>query len=388
MNRRELLIATGTLPLSLHSSLSNSATSQDRRNKANRLSALHRMPNYTTTNAKLIRGSKPAADGFRYPAEWEKHECTIMAMPPPQNWRGYGYSVTEVRKQWASVANKLVQYEPVLLIVSPNELNQVRSLVSRTIELVPLPLNDGWSRDSGPMFLVNDQGDRRIAGFTFNGWGGKFPPFKDDALLKARLAHHLDIAMYPINQVMEGGAVAVDGEGTLITTEQCLLNKNRTASVGRQQAEKSLCESLAVSKVIWLDKGLAPDPITDGHVDGLAAFAEPGTVLLHTTMDKSDLNYRITQDAKRRLEAAKDAKGRSIEIVEVPLDGDISYINFYIGNGCVLVPATGDRRQDARPLGVIREVFDKDYDVVPINANILGEGGGGIHCITQQVPAV
>ena len=126
--------------------------------------------------------------------------------------------------------------------------------------------------------------------------------------------------------------------------------------------------------------------MTDGHIDGLLAFAEPGTVLLHTTNDRQDRNYRICQDAKRRLKAATDARGRKLEIIELPLDAELSHMNFYIANGCVLVPTTRNRRDNERPLGILREVFD-DYDVIGIDSEVLGEGGGGIHCITQQVPA-
>lgn len=342
------------------------------------------MPDYSSTGAKIISNSTPAADGYYYPAEWEHHEMTIMVMPPPQNWKGYGIPLNDVRGQWADVANKLIDYEPVLMVVDPQERKHVEKLLSRKIELIEFAVNDGWSRDSGPMFVVNKDGDARVAGFTFNGWGAKFPPYSDDALLKARLCKHLDTPMYAIDLCLEGGAVAVDGEGTLITTEQCLLNKNRNAD-DRVAIEKKLNESLGTKQVIWLGKGLEPDPVTDGHIDGLAAFAEPGTVLLHTTDDKNDPNFAICQDAKKRLQAATDAKGRKLEVIDIPLDGDVSYMNFYIANDCVLVPITTDPDQDDRPLGILREVFD-DYDVIGIDSRVLGEGGGGIHCITQQVP--
>ena len=345
------------------------------------------MPDYASTGAKLITETTPVGDGYRYPAEWEEHEFTIMVMPPPQNWRGYGIPLSKVRRQWADVANALVEYESVLMVVDPKERRHAQRLLSKEIELIEFPVNDGWSRDSGPMFLVNGSADRRIAGFTFNGWGAKFPPYKDDALLKARLSKHLNIAMYPIDLCLEGGAVAVDGEGTLLTTEQCLLNQNRNTMASRVEVENVLNDSIGAKKVIWLGKGLEPDPVTDGHIDGLAAFTEPGVVLLHTTDDRSDRNYAICQDAKERLRESTDAKGRKLEVIEVPLDGDVSYMNFYIANGCILVPITTDRRQDERPLGILNEVFD-DYDLVEIDSRVLAEGGGGIHCITQQVPKV
>ena len=224
-----------------------------------------------------------------------------------------------------------------------------------------------------------------MAGFTFNGWGAKFPPYNDDALLKGRLCEHLELPMYPIDLVLEGGAVVLDGEGTLITTEQCLLHKNRNAAGNRTKIEKQLNDSLGTIKVIWLGKGLEPDPVTDGHIDGILAFAEPGVVLLHMTSDKNDPNYAICRDAKRRLKEATDAKGRKFEIIELPLDSELSHMNFYIGNDCILVPITTKRDEDERPMGVLREVFS-DYKVIGIDGTVLGEGGGGIHCITQQLP--
>ena len=179
---------------------------------------------------KLIANSTPAEDGFYFPAEWEKHESTIMAFPPPQNWKVLEIPLRDVYEQWADVANTISEYEPVLMAVRPQEKKIAKRVLSKAIELFEVPLNDGWSRDSGPVFVVNGNGDRRVAGFTFNGWGAKFPPYADDALLKARLCKQLDVAMYPIDAVLEGGAIAVDGEGTLITTEQCLLNKNRNSA--------------------------------------------------------------------------------------------------------------------------------------------------------------
>jgi agmatine deiminase len=343
------------------------------------------MPNYEPTGAVLINGSNPAADGFHFPAEWHSHEMTLMVMPPPQNWQGYGIPMADVRKQWANVANRLSEYEPVRIVVAPQERVHAQRILSRQIELIELPVNDGWARDSGPMFLINSRGERRVAGFTFNGWGAKFPPYRDDALLKAHLCQHFRIPMYPIDLCMEGGGVAVDGEGTLLTTEQCLLHPNRNRAADKLRVEKLLNDSLGTNKVIWLGKGLEPDPVTDGHVDGIAAFIEPGTVLLHTTKEKSDPNYPICMDAKRRLKDATDAKGRKLEVVELPLTSEVSQINFYIANGCVLVPISGNRAEDDEPMAILRDLFD-DRDVIGIESTILGEGGGGIHCITQQVP--
>jgi agmatine deiminase len=347
-----------------------------------------RMPDYKPTGVALLTDATPAADGFYFPAEWQPHQFTIMVMPPPQNWQDYGIPLDDVRRQWADVANKLSEYEHVLMVVRPQDRSIARRMLNKEIECVEFPVNDGWSRDSGPIVLVDGKGQRRVAGFTFNGWGAKFPPYHDDALMKARLSKHLGLEMYPIDLVLEGGAVAVDGEGTVLTTEQCLLNPNRSTTNGvadRTRIEKLLNESLGTKKVIWLGKGLEPDPITDGHIDGIAAFVEPGVVLLHTTQDRGDPNFAICQDAKRRLSESTDAKGRKLTVVELPLDADLSHMNFYIANDCVLVPITSRRAENERPLAVLREVC-ANRKVIGVDSTVLAEGGGGIHCITQQVP--
>lgn len=345
-------------------------------------------PDYSTTRARLLTDSTPAMDGFRFPAEWEPHAGCIMVLPPPQNWKGYDIPMTRVHRQWATIATALSEFEPVHLIARPQDRMTVKKLLSDAINVIELPVNDGWARDSGPMFVVNQRGERRVAGFTFNGWGGKFPPFADDALLKARLSRHFDAPMYPVDLVLEGGALTVDGQGTVITTEECLLNANRNAGRSREEVERLLNSALGTSRVIWLGKGLQPDPITDGHVDGLACFAAPGVVLLHTTRDRSDENFAICSDAKRRLSEARDARGRTLEVIEIPLTSyDVAHMNFYIGNNCVLVPTSGRQREDRRPLSILRDVFPK-RKVIGISSTVLARGGGGIHCITQQIPAL
>ncbi|MEM7314719.1 MAG: agmatine deiminase family protein, partial [Planctomycetota bacterium] len=277
----------------------------------NQTSTPDAMPDYSKTGAKLIKDSTPATDGFSMPAEWTEHEYTMMVLPAPQNWKGY-VSLEDVHWQWTEVANAISEFEPVLMVVRPEDKRAATKLLAKDIELLDLPVNDGWARDSGPMFVTSGQGQRRVAGFTFNGWGAKFPPYDDDALLKARLCKRLDEAMYPIDLVLEGGAVAVDGEGTVITTEQCLLHKSRNDVDSKAAIEKLLNAGLGTEKVIWLGKGLEPDPITDGHVDGIAAFAKPGVILLHTTDDEQDVNFEICRDAARRLRNATDAKGRKL----------------------------------------------------------------------------
>ena len=330
-----------------------------------------------------ITGSDPLSDDFYFPAEWTPHERTIMVFPYSQNWRGY--RLEDARQEWAAVANTLSGYEPVVAVVHPDDIVLAKTLFSSQIETIILPVNDGWARDTGHMILVDDNLERRVAGFRFNAWGKKTRPYRDDTLLKARLSAILNMPMYVTGLTLEGGAVTMDGEGTVITTEQCLLNPNRNPHLTKTQVEGLMIRYLGARKVIWLECGIVPDPITDGHVDGLCAFVGPGTVLLHSTNDRNDPNYQICTQAKHRLEQTVDARGRSLQIVDLPLQPQISHINLYIANGVVIVPIAGDPRQDDKQLGIIRNLFP-GRKVAGIGAVALYEAGGGVHCITQQIP--
>jgi len=338
---------------------------------------------YARTDVRLLDGN-PAAEGFAMPAEWERHAGTLMQFPPPQNW--YKSQLGPARAEWAAVANTVAEYEPVTMAVRPQDRAAAEALLSSQIELIEMPLNDAWSRDSGPMIVSDAAGERRVAGFVFNGWGGKFPPHSDDALAKGRFAAHLGLGMHVSEMVLEGGAVAVDGQGTLITTEECLMHSNRNPGWSKAEIEAELMAQLGVTKVIWLPRGLTPDPITDGHVDGMAAFAAPAVVLLHTTAERSDPNYAITQGARRILQESTDAKGRRFEVIEIPLTSwDVAHMNFYICNSALLVPVAGKRAEDDLPMGIIREAFPR-HRVIGVTGPMLAGGGGGVHCITQQVP--
>ncbi len=341
-------------------------------------------PDYTKTGAKLITASTPLADGFHMPGEELKHEATVMVFPQEQNWEDEG--VESVRGEWVKTAHAILAHEPVRMVVHPRDAKAARKVLSKDIELIEMPVNDGWARDTAPLFLRNEKGERRATGFFFNGWGAKFPPFSADALLKARLCAKWGVPFYPLDVVSEGGAVLVDGDGTLIVTEECLMHKNRNPKLDKATIEARMLAALGAKKVIWLGRGLTPDPVTDGHVDGMAAFAKPGVVLLHSIADKADPNFKILADAKRRLAEATDAQGRKLEVIDLPLADEVGQMNFYLCNGAVIVPVSGNRKQDDKPLGILREVF-AGRKIVPVPGNILARGGGGVHCITQQIPA-
>ncbi len=329
------------------------------------------------------------------PAEWEEHERCIMVFPTAQNWTNCWAGTDGVRRcdwldrareDWSQTARAVAEFEPVLIVANQGEGALARSMCGEGIEVIELPVNDSWSRDSGPIFLSDAKGRLRASLFRFNSWGEKFLPYGDDAKLGAGLCEHLGIAAYQAPMVLEGGAISTDGQGSLLTTEQCLLNKNRNPNLTRAEVEDVLCRWLGLERVIWLGRGTArKESITDGHVDGLCVFVASGVVMLHVTADSSGPDFDVWRDARSRLEAMTDARGRKLEVIELPRAKGISHINFYVANGGVVVPITGSPEVDDRPLGIIREAFP-GRRVVGVSGLAIAAGGGGVHCITQQIP--
>src|SRR5439155_4078555 len=239
-------------------------------------------------------------------------------------------------------------------------------------------------------------GRRAGVDFRFNGWGGKFLPCdRDDAMPRALLAG-LGIDRFEAPLVLEGGSICVDGEGTLITTEQCLLNPNRNPSLDRDEIESLLGEYLGIEKVLWLSHGLAEDHDTDGHVDNVVSFIAPGRVLVQTVADVSSTNYEPLQENLERLRGFTDARGRRLEAIELDvlpsaevrgLPGCVPYTNLYLANGAAIVPVSGDDPdRDDWVLSMLASLF-APREVVPVPGRMLAEGGGGVHCVTQQVPS-
>lgn len=325
------------------------------------------------------------AAGYYIPAEWHPHQMTIMGFPPTKTWWGEG--VKAIREECACIANTLSEFEQVMMLVCSEDEAVAKKLLSTDIDIRVVPIDDLWLRDTGPLTMIDAQGNRKAIGFQFDGWGNKCP-HENDKGIKGQLAKMIGLPYIDVDFVLEGGAISVDGEGTLITTEQCLLNKDRNSQVNQEYVELLLAKILGIKKIIWLDKGLVPDDYTDGHVDGICNFVGPGKIILHTIDDVNDPNYLICQDARQRLRNETDALGRKFEIIEIPLLAEkLSHVNFYIANGCVLVPTTGCSEEDDRPLAILREVL-APRKVIGINSNKLAEGGGGIHCITMQVPSI
>ncbi|HKA67140.1 MAG TPA: agmatine deiminase [Solirubrobacterales bacterium] len=356
--------------------------------------------------------STPAADGFRMPAEFEPHSGCWMAWPErPDNWR---LGAEPAQEAFAAVAEEIAASEPVTMAVSDAQFERCRSLLSPSIRVVEISTDDAWIRDTGPTFVVSGAGGRRGVDWRFNAWGGLedglYSPWDRDDRVAAKVLEIEGADRYRAPIVLEGGSIHVDGEGTVLTTEECLLNRNRNPELGREQVERALCDYLGAEKVVWLGRG-AYDDETDGHVDNIACFARPGVVLLTWSDDEADPQHAISRDALERLEAATDARGRPFEVVRIPSPGPLlieaeeaagvetaagtlprragdrlaaSYLNFYLGNSRVILPLL-DERFDREAAGVLRGCFP-DREVVGVPAREILLGGGNVHCITQQVP--
>ncbi len=294
------------------------------------------------------------------------------------------------------VARSISQFEPVTMIANEADVAAARALCGGGINVEPAPIDDGWLRDNGPSFVINPDG--RLAGVSwgFNGWGCKAGiPFERDQAVSRLILERERIDCIEAPLILEGGSFHVDGEGTLLTTEQCLLNRNRNPHLSRREVELHLENFLGVDTIIWLKQGLVDD-ITDGHIDLLAAFVSPGIVLALSCEDPADSNYKAIATNLEILRSAKDARGRSFEVIEVPQPPaayneatgtrlGLSHLNFYLANGAVILPAFGEEKSDARAAHLFREVF-KDLKVVQVDARDLLYAGGNIHCITQQEP--
>jgi agmatine deiminase len=304
--------------------------------------------------------------------------------------------VDAFRRNFAQVVQAIAQFETVSLLVNPAQLSLAKhDCGTQNIEFVCLPYDDVWLRDTGATFIID--GRRKLAGvnWQFNAWAENqedLQNYQQDVLLASRMmaARHLPCFSAPL--VLEGGAIYADGEGTLLVTEQCLLHPDRNPHLTRCHIEAYLHNYLSVSKVIWLKRGLQDDE-TAGHIDNLATFVRPGVVLALSCRDPNDSNYAILQENLQQLRTATDAKGRKLEVIEIeqPARRDyrglrmtLSYINFYLANGGVVMPIFDDPA-DAAAIATLQDLFPH-HRIIPLNVLEILRGGGGIHCITQQEP--
>jgi agmatine deiminase len=334
----------------------------------------------------------PHDGGLRMPHEGARHERTLVAWPcRPELWRGH---LEQGRRAVAELARAVARFEPVTVLARPADVEAAAAATAAPgIEVVGMPLDDSWIRDTGPVYVVG--GGRRVGcDFRFNGWGGRFHPHADDDRIPERWCARQGEERRRVDLVLEGGSIAVDGDGTLVTTEQCLLHPNRNPHLTRAAIEARLRRALGAEKVVWLPYAL-DDRDTDGHVDLVAACVRPGLWLFQGCDDPEDPEHHRLAVSRRCLLEAADAVGRPIEVVDLPtlpyvvVDGErlpAPYANLYLCNRAVVVPVTGHPADD-EALDRIAGAFG-DRTVVPVPATWLALGGGGPHCVTQQVPAV
>ena len=356
--------------------------------------------------------STPKADGYRMPGEYEPQARLWMLWPErPDNWRNGG---KPAQKVFTEIAEAYSRFVPVTMGVNRAQYANARNLLPPEVRVVEISNDDSWIRDCGPSFVVNDKGDVRAVDWDFNAWGGLFDglyfPWDQDELVARKVCEMEDVDTYKTaGFVLEGGAIHVDGEGTLITTEMCLLSEGRNPHLSKEEIEQYLIDYLNLEKIIWLPDGIDPDE-TNGHVDDVACFARPGEVICIYTDDENHPYYDAAQKAYKMLSESTDAKGRKLKVhkMAVPkemvritgadaidyVEGTIpreegemaiaSYLNFGLANGGIIFPQFGDEN-DKLAMEQIKAIFP-DYEVVGIRTEEVAYGGGNIHCITQQQP--
>nr|WP_092071208.1 agmatine deiminase [Dendrosporobacter quercicolus]NSL49434.1 agmatine deiminase [Dendrosporobacter quercicolus DSM 1736]SDM23202.1 agmatine deiminase [Dendrosporobacter quercicolus] len=336
----------------------------------------------------------PAKMGFRMPAEWEPRERTFMAWPVrTEIWPD---GLKEAQEGYARIAREIAAFEEVVMLVQPHLADEAGRMCGAAVEILPMEHDDSWLRDNGPTFLINGQGELAAVNWQFNAWGGKYQPYDQDNAVAGKLLARYGVPVFEAPLVLEGGSIHVDGEGTLMTTEQCLLNKNRNPQLGKREIERLLGQYLAVDVIFWLKQGLAADE-TDGHVDNVACFVRPGVIAIQACHDPADLNYSASQENLKLLADFTDAQGRRAEVVQIEQPPvrywrgqrlSMSYLNYYPVNGGIIVPVFGGDAQatDEAAVRTLQRLYP-DRKIVPVDGMPIIKGGGNVHCITQQMPA-
>jgi len=355
----------------------------------------------------------PKEDGFRMPGEFEPHSGTYMIWPErPDNWR---LGAKPAQHVFAQVANVIAKFEPITMVVSRNQYDNARNMLDEKVKVVEMSNDDSWMRDCGATFVVDDKGSMRAIDWKFNAWGGLvdglYFPWDQDDKIAMKMSEFEQVDRYRLDDfILEGGSIHVDGEGTLITTEECLLSEGRNSHLTKEEIEKVLCDTLNLEKILWLPKGIYNDE-TNGHVDNICNFVKPGVVVLAWTDDETDPQYEISKAAYEYLSNEVDAKGRKLEIHKLytpkpilitkqeslgvdAVDGTLprqegdrlaaSYANYYTGNGFIALPIFNDPN-DKLAIELLAKLYP-DRQIIPIYAREILLGGGNIHCITQQVP--
>ncbi len=344
----------------------------------------------------------PAARGFRMPAEWMPHRGTWLSWPHRESsWPG---NFTPIPATVAEMIRHLAPHEEVHLNVadtamefSAREVLAAANVSTDNVFFHHFPTNDAWCRDHGPIFVQRTMEDgsreQMITDWGYNAWGGKYPPFDLDDQIPRRVAEEFGIPVVSPGMILEGGSIDVNGLGTLLTTEQCLLHPNRNPDLGREEIEQRLRDNLGVTNILWLGEGIVGDD-TDGHIDDITRFVDEHTVVTVVEPDPSDPNHEILADNLARLHHMRDQDGEPFRIITLPMPSPVvyqgerlpaSYANFYIGNGVVLLPGY-DLERDEIARQVLQDCFP-DRAVVVIDCTALIWGLGAFHCLSQQWPS-
>lgn len=342
----------------------------------------------------------PAMLGYRMPAEWEPHAATWLSWPHKEaSWPG---NFAPIPRIWAEIVRALSPHETVRVLVNDaamaalaRDLCTSAGAALEQVDFHVITTNDAWMRDHGPTFLTRVRDGRTelaAVDWIYNAWGAKYPPWDHDDVVPLEIAALLGIPVFAPGIVLEGGSIDVNGCGTVLTTEQCLLNPNRNPRLTRRDIEAALRQYLGVRHVLWLGDGIVGDD-TDGHIDDLARFVDPTTVVAVVEEDPADDNYAVLQDNLARLRGMRDQDGSPLRVVTLPMPAPVvyegqrlpaSYANFYVGNGAVLVPTFGDPHDDVA-LHTLQTCFPTRA-VHGIRAREMVWGLGAFHCVTQQQP--
>lgn len=361
-----------------------------------------------------ITNTTPKQDGYFMPSELAPHRCTYVLWPEREdNWRNNAEDGQAVFKQ---VIQTIAKYEPVVVGTNTSQYLHLLEMNMENVQIVEISNNDSWVRDTGATFVVNNQGDMRAIDWKFNAYGGLvnglYFPWDQDDYIAPKMAAIEKVDYYHLGDfVLEGGSVHSDGEGTILTTEECLLDPGRNPDLTKEQIEAKLKEYLGAEKVLWIPQGIYMDEDTNGHVDNICQFVAPGKVVLAWEDNEADPQHARSQAALDYLESVTDARGRKLEVVKIHVpdpvtirqeeadhvdvvegtfprrEGDrlpASYINYYNCNGAIILPTFNDEHDQAA-IDTLQALFP-DKVIEPIYAREILLGGGNIHCITQQVP--
>lgn len=348
-----------------------------------------------------VTSTGPQSEGFRFPAEWEAHQACWVAWPSHEElWKE---NLKEAQDQFVGLCRSIAFPGPLsssrpkekLLVLVPNlerEREAARSLRGLPVIFYTIPFGDIWLRDTAPLFLQGKGGRLASVSFRFNGWGGKYS-LEHDNQVSGRVSKAAGFREFQSSLVFEGGSIDVDGAGTGLTTRQCVLNPNRNPRLSAEDIEQEVKRTLGLTSIIWLEDGLLNDH-TDGHIDNIARFVAPNTVVCMRSKDPKDPNHKVLERIYQQLMETRDAQGKSLKVISIPSPGQIqdedgklipaSYLNFYISNHFVPVPVFGSPN-DSEAVAAIAALFP-DRKTLGLDSRAILTGGGSFHCITQQMP--